>query len=80
MEDEEVHGGSKVVDVGHEDVLLPLGDELFQQPGVGEAGVNVSVTRRVPGLRVVPVHPHVLSDRQQRLLVDPRIPGQKYSS
>lgn len=75
VQDEEVDGGAQVVDVGHEDVLLPLSDEFVQQPRVGEAGVDVSVTRRVPGIRVLAAHPHVLSYRQQGLLVDPRIPA-----
>lgn len=75
VQDEEVDGGAQVVDVGHEDVLLPLSDEFVQQSRVGEAGVDVSVTRRVPGIRVLAAHPHVLSYRQQGLLVDPRIPA-----
>ncbi len=75
VEDEEVDGGAQVVDVGHEDVLLPLSDEFVQQPAVGEAGVDVSVTRRVPGLRILSADPNVFGYRQQGLLVDPRIPA-----
>lgn len=74
VQDEEVHGGAQVVDVGDEDVLLPLGEEFVQQAAVLEAGVDVAVTRRVPALRVLAARPHVLGDRQQRLFVDPRVP------
>lgn len=79
VEDEEVHGGTQVVDVGHKDVLLPLSDEFVQQPAVGEAGVDVSVTRRVPGLGILAVHAHVFGDGQQGLLVDPWIPERRTS-
>lgn len=65
VEDEEVDGGAQVVDVGHEDVLLPVSDEFVQHATVGEAGVDVSVTRWVPGLPVLSAHPHVFGDWQQ---------------
>lgn len=77
MEDEEVHGGSQVVDVGHKDVLFPLCDEFVQQPRVVEAGIDVSVTWGVPGLSIVAAQCHTLGDRKQRLLVDPRIPERR---
>lgn len=31
VEDVQVHGGPQIVDIGHEDVLLALGDELVKQ-------------------------------------------------
>ena len=75
VEDVQVHGGAQVVDVGHKDVLLALGEQLVQQARVGEAGVDVAVARRVPGLRVLPARPQVPGYGQQGLLVDPRVPG-----
>lgn len=80
VEDEEVDRGAQVVDVGDEDVLLALGDELVQQAGVGEAGVDVAVSRRVPGLAVLAAQAHVLGDGQEGLLVDPWIPAGRRES
>lgn len=74
VEDVQVHGGTQVVDVGHEDVLLPLGNELLQQARVIEAGVDVSVSGRVPNLRALACHAYVLRHGQQRLLIHPGIP------
>ena len=48
VEDVDVGGGAHVVDVGDEDVLLALFDELLQQARVVEALVDVAVTGRVP--------------------------------
>ena len=71
----QVHRGAQVVDVGHEDVLLALGDELVQQARVVEAGVDVAVARRVPGLRVLPRQAQVGGDGQKGLFVDARVSG-----
>ena len=48
VEDVDVGGGAHVVDVGDEDVLLALFDELLQQARVVEALVDVAVAGRVP--------------------------------
>lgn len=65
VEDVQIHGGTQVVDVGHEDVLLALGDELVQQARVVEAGIDVTVARRVPGLRILACQAQVCGDGQQ---------------
>lgn len=75
VQDVQVHGGPQVVDVGHEDVLLALRDQLLQQARVVEAGVDVPVARRVPGLADLAARRHVLGDGEQRVLVDPRVPA-----
>ena len=74
----EVDGGSQVVDVGHEDVLLALLDQLVQQARVVEAGVNVPVSRRVPAFCTLTVHAEVCGHGEEGLFVDTRVPGQKY--
>lgn len=74
VEDVQVHGGSQVIDVGHEDVLLPLCDELLQQSRVIEASVDVSVSGGVPSLSALPNHTDVLRYGEQGLLIDPGIP------
>lgn len=74
VEDVQVHSGTQVVDVGHEDVLFPFSDELLQQARVIEAGVDVSVSRWVPSLGALSDHAHVLRHWQQRLLIHPGIP------
>lgn len=61
----QIHGGAQVVDVGHEDVLLALGDELVQQARVVEASIDVTVARRVPGLRILACQAQVCGDGQQ---------------
>lgn len=80
VEDEQVDGGSQVVDVGNKDVLFPLSDEFVQEPGVLEAGIDVSVSWWVPGLSIFTTGAHALSNRQEGLLVDPRIPIKKIKS
>lgn len=70
----EVDGGSQIVDVGHEDVLFALLNQLIQQARVVEAGVNVAVTGRVPTLCVLPGHSQVCGHGKERLFVDARVP------
>lgn len=77
MQDVEVHRGAQVVDVGHEDVLAALRDQLVQQARVVEAGVNVAVPGRVPGLSVLPPHAQVCGHREEGLFVDAGVPVQK---
>ena len=59
MQDVEVDRGPQVVDVGHEDVLAALGNQLVQQTRIVEAGVNVPVAGRIPGLCVLPIHAQI---------------------
>lgn len=75
VQDVEVDGGSQVVDVGHEDVLLALLDQLVQQARVVEAGVNVTVPRRVPAFCALSVHAEVCGHGEEGLFVDTRVPG-----
>lgn len=70
----QVHGGAQVVDVGHKDVLLALRDQLIQQARVVEAGVDVAVTRRVPGLCVLPAHAEAGGHGEEGLFVDAGVP------
>ena len=77
VQDVQVHGGSQVVDVGHEDVLFALRDQLVQQARVVEAGVDVSVARRVPALWRLARHVQVRGDGEERLFVDARVPVQR---
>lgn len=79
VQDVQVHGGPQVVDVGHEDVLLALRDQLLQQARVVEAGVDVPVARRVPALRALPSHAQAGGHREEGLLVDARVPGWRRS-
>lgn len=75
----EVDGGSQVVDVGHEDVLLALRDQLVQQARVVEAGVNVAVARGVPAFWVLPIRAQVCGHGEEGLFVDARVSGQRKS-
>lgn len=80
VEDEQVNCGSQVVDVGNKDVLFPFSNEFVQEPGVLEAGIDVSVPWWVPGLSIFAAGAHALSNWQEGLLVDPRIPIKKIKS
>jgi len=75
VQDVQVHGGTQVVDVGHKDVLLALGDELVQQARVVEAGVDVPVAGGVPHLAAVPRQAQVGGYREEGLLVYAWVPG-----
>lgn len=77
VQDVQVDGGSQVVDVGHEDVLLALLNELIQQTGVVEAGVDVAVPRGVPALRVLPIHVQLSGHGEEGFFVDARVPAHK---
>lgn len=79
VQDVEVDGGAQVVDVGHEDVLAALRNQLVQQARVVEAGVDVPVAGGVPGLRVGPVHAQICGHREEGLFVDARVPLRKRS-
>lgn len=80
VQDVEVDRGPQVIDVGHEDVLAALRDQLVQQARIVEAGVNVAVPRRIPGLRLLPVHAQVCGHREEGFFVDARVPVHKTSS
>ncbi len=71
----QVYRCSQVIDVGDKNVLLPFSDELLQQTRVIKAGVNVTMTRRIPHICILSCHSHVISYRQQWLLIYPWIPG-----
>lgn len=75
VQDVQVHGGAQIVDVGHEDVLAALSDQLVQQPRVVEGGVDVAVAWRVPALGALPVHTEAGGHGEQRLLVDAGVPA-----
>lgn len=75
VQDVQVHSGSQVVNVGHEDVLLALRDQLVQQARVVETGIDVAVTRRVPTVGVLSTRAQACGCRKERLLVYARIPG-----
>lgn len=75
VQDVEVNGGAQVVNVGHEDVLAALSDQLVQQARVVEGGVDVAVARWVPTLGALPVHTETGGHREQRLLVDAGVPA-----
>lgn len=79
VQDVEVHRGPQVVNVGHEDVLAALRDQLVQQARVVEAGVNVPVAGGVPGLGVGPVHAQVRGHREEGLFVDAGVPLRRRS-
>jgi len=72
LQDVEVDGGSQVVDVGDEDVLLSGSDELVEQSRVVQGVHDVSVTGRVE-TRVVRIG--LLGDGQQGVLAHSRVLG-----
>lgn len=71
VQDAEVDRRAEIVDVGQEQILATLLDELLQQPRVLEGLVEVTVAGRVPGLHVVG-HFVATRDRQQRVSRDSR--------
>lgn len=73
----QVYSGAQVIDVGDENVLLPFSDELLEQTGVIKASVNIAVTGRIPHIRILSSHSHILCNRQQGFLVNTWIPGEK---
>lgn len=77
VQDVEVDSSPQVVDVGHKDVLLPLFDQLIQQAGVVEAGVDVAVAWRVPALCVMAACAQVCGHGEEGLLVNAGVPVRK---
>lgn len=73
VEDVEVDGGSQVVNVGEEDVLLALFDELIEKTRVLEGLIEVTVTWRVPAFEVVVLN--VLGDWKVGFLVNSWVSG-----
>lgn len=71
----QVYCCAQVIDVGDKNIFLPFSDELLQQTRVIKAGVNVTMTRWIPHICILSCHTHVLSNRQQRFLIYPWIPG-----
>lgn len=55
LEDVEIDGGAKVVDVRHEDVLLALGEKRVDEPRAVDGLEEITVARRVPILMYVAV-------------------------
>lgn len=75
VQDVEVDGGAQIVNVGHENVLAALSNQLVQQPRVVERGVDVAVAWWVPTLGALPVHTEAGGHGEQRLLVDAGVPA-----
>ena len=75
LQDMQVDRGTQVVDVGHEDVLLTLSNELVQQARVVEAGVDVPMTRGVPHLSTLPRKAQLRGDREEGLFIYTRVPN-----
>ena len=66
----DVDGGAQVINVGDEDVLLALGEELVEEARVDERGEDVAVAGRVPVLEGAV---DVVGQGQKGLPEDPRV-------
>jgi hypothetical protein len=70
VERTDVDGGAQVVNVGDEDVLLALGEELVEEARVDESGEDVAVAGRIPILEGAV---DVVGQGQKGLPEDPRV-------
>jgi hypothetical protein len=64
--------GTKVIRVRNEQILLSIGNQLIEDPGVQQGVVKISVTRRVPVLLVVIC---TIGGWEKSLLEDPWVSG-----